>query len=126
MARVYIKGWARLRKEAIERAGGLCQKCNKDIAASGQIPEVNHIRAIIDGGDPEDPDNLECLCPDCHKPHTKAAVQRKAKIKRIQDKAAGKIKKWKRKIQSKPMSKFYRPVNPQNRNKPIGRRGKMA
>lgn len=126
MARKYIPGWAKARKEAIERSGGICAKCLKNIKAEGHTIEVNHKRAIIDGGDPLDQENLETLCHPCHKPHSAEVVKRNAKIKRVAAKHNGTFRKPKgRKVQSRPMSKFYRPVNPQNRNRPIGERGKM-
>lgn len=129
MARKYIPGWAKARKEAITRSCGICAKCGNDVIAIGQKIEVNHKRAIIDGGDPIDQDNLEVLCRDtCHRPHTAEVVKRNAKMARIKAKHEGtaKERKWKKKIQSRPMAKGYRPVNPKNRNKPIDRRGKMG
>lgn len=118
MARKYIPGWQRARREAIERAGGLCAKCGIDIVAAGQRPEVNHILALIDGGHETDQSNLECLCKNCHKPHTKEVIQRNAKAKRIAKKHRGEEKRWKRQWP-------YRPVNRANRNRPVEERGKM-
>lgn len=126
MARGYIKGWAKARRSAIERARGLCEICHIDIAASGYCIEVNHKIALIDGGHPTDPDNLDVRCPPCHKPHSTEVVKRNAKIKRVQAKHLGVFKKRSsRKIQSRPMAKAYRPVNWKNRNKPVSQRGKM-
>lgn len=127
MARAYIPGWAKARKEAIERSGGICAKCEKNIKAEGHTIEVNHIRALVDGGHPTDQENLETLCRPCHRPHSAEVVKRVAKQKRVAAKHNGTFRQPRgRKIQSRPMAKFYRPVNPANRNKPVDRRGKMS
>lgn len=128
MARKYIKGWAKARKEAIERSGGICAKCGQDIIAIGEKIEVNHITALVDGGDETDQGNLEVLCKStCHRPHTIEVVRRIAKQKRIKAKHEGtaKERKNKRKLQSRPMSNSYSPFNPKNRNRPVSERGKM-
>ena len=55
--------WRRLRAAIIERDLFQCCKCG--------IPpdrfEVDHIQAIADGGAVWDPDNLQTLCPSCHR-----------------------------------------------------------
>lgn len=129
MARKYIPGWSSARREAIRLSGGICAKCGCDVLASGRKIEVNHKRAIVDGGDPLDQENLEVLCKEiCHRSHSAEVVKRIAKQKRVQAKHEGTVKerKFKRKVQSRPMAKGYRPVNPANRNKPLDRRGKMS
>lgn len=127
MGRAYIPGWSKARKEAIDLANGLCDLCNIDIKASSQQIEVNHRRALVDGGHPTDQHNLQVLCPPCHRPHSAEVVRRNAKIARVKAKHEGtkKERKFKRKIQNRPMSKGYRPVDWKNRNRPIGERGKM-
>jgi hypothetical protein len=40
--------------------------------------EVNHIKAITEGGDPVDPSNFELLCLRCHRKHTKELAGRRA------------------------------------------------
>lgn len=127
MGRAYIPGWATARKEAVRISGGICAKCKKDIKAEGHTIEVNHKRALVDGGHPTDQENLEVLCRPCHRPHSAEVVKRNAKIKRVAAKHNGTFRQPKgRKVQSRPMSKAYRPVNPKNRDKPIDRRGKMG
>ncbi len=123
MARAYIKGWKKLRQQAIEAAEGKCALCRKDMEEERW--EVDHIRAIVDGGSPDDPSNLHAICSACHKPRTIAQIKRTAKIKRIVDKVAGKERKWKKKLQTKPMSKSYKPFNSKNRLRNPEDRGKM-
>jgi len=45
--------------------------------------EINHIVALVEGGAPLDPDNLETLCVPCHKKHTAALRRRLAKLKLV-------------------------------------------
>ena len=83
-----LRGWPPARKECIRRAEGKCARCRGPL---GKRPEVNHITAIAEGGDPLDQANLEALgtdCP-CHKQHTALLAARLAKAKRVAAKHGG-------------------------------------
>lgn len=59
------KGWAKLRKQVMDRDRWLCQPC----ARAGRITvatECDHITPICNGGN-DDPLNLQAICTDCHK-----------------------------------------------------------
>lgn len=53
--------WQRVRKTALFRDGGWCQRCKEKPAKL-----VDHIVEIKDGGDMWDLDNLQSLCDSCH------------------------------------------------------------
>lgn len=62
--RGYGTAWDKLRKVILTRDKHLCQACKR----KGRVKagnHVDHIKAKAKGGT-DDPDNLECLCPDCH------------------------------------------------------------
>lgn len=62
--------WARLRA-AVLRARPLCEHCQR----MGQIvvaTQVDHVRAIKDGGEPWARGNLQALCATCHSRKTNA------------------------------------------------------
>ncbi|MYK58478.1 MAG: HNH endonuclease, partial [Rhodospirillaceae bacterium] len=50
------------RRKALERARRRCERCG----ATGRL-EAHHRVPLAEGGAPRDPDNLEVLCPACHK-----------------------------------------------------------
>ena len=56
-------------------------------ASSGHLWELNHKKALAEGGDPIDPDNLEILCLKCHRKHTAALAKRLADERRAAKKA---------------------------------------
>ncbi|MCY4300949.1 MAG: HNH endonuclease signature motif containing protein [Aestuariivita sp.] len=60
---VYLKTrrWRNLRLQKLEM-NPLCERC--DVVTEAKV--VHHRRAINDGGDPWDMDNLESLCQTCH------------------------------------------------------------
>ena len=125
-SRPYIKGWKKARLECIRLANGICAVCGKDILAAAGIPEVNHILSVLEGGELTDQSNLACVCSDCHKKHTREVIRRRTKATRGAAKHEGTFRKVKgRKVQSRPMKKVYRPVDPKNRNRAPGERGKM-
>ncbi len=53
--------WAIVRRAALHRDAWRCQQCGR----AGRL-EVDHVRALEDGGDPWAPDNLQALCRRCH------------------------------------------------------------
>lgn len=67
--------WQRVRKAALFRDGGWCQRCKEKPAAL-----VDHIIEIKDGGDMWDLANLQALCDSCHNIKTREeAVKRDVK-----------------------------------------------
>ena len=58
--------WKRVRKIALVRDNGLCQRCETTNAEM-----VDHIVEIKDGGEPYVLDNLQSLCNRCHAIKTK-------------------------------------------------------
>ena len=57
--------------EVLERAGGICQHCEKEapfIRVSDNTPflEVHHMKSLSDGGE-DTIDNTIALCPNCHR-----------------------------------------------------------
>ncbi|MDY6818517.1 MAG: HNH endonuclease [Halobacteriales archaeon] len=71
----YGKGWARVRKKALERDDYRCVICGTTSAELGRNPDVHHIvavRAFIDSDDHRKAnahtlDNVVSLCIDCHR-----------------------------------------------------------
>lgn len=71
----YGQGWARVRKQALERDGYRCRVCQKSKSDIGRNPDVHHIvplRTFIesDKHEKEDAhtlDNVVSLCVDCHR-----------------------------------------------------------
>ena len=53
--------WATVRRMVLDRDGWRCQQCGR----AGKL-EVDHVRALEDGGDPYDMENLQTLCRSCH------------------------------------------------------------
>lgn len=53
--------WQRVRKQAKDRDGWRCRACGR----AGRL-EVDHVVAVIDGGEPYDLENLQTLCRGCH------------------------------------------------------------
>lgn len=72
--------WIALRSQYVAHQP-LCEHCLKDgLIVAGN--EVDHIREVIDGGDPWDWDNLQHLCHEHHRIKTgKEAVKRARKKK---------------------------------------------
>ena len=57
--------------EVLERANGICEKCNKPapfVRAKDNTPylEVHHIKMLADGGD-DTIENAIAVCPNCHR-----------------------------------------------------------
>lgn len=68
-----------------EAAGGKCACCGRKLK-SGDDWDIDHRIALENGGTDED-DNLQLLCPWCHKPKTADDHGQAAKGKRMAAKA---------------------------------------
>jgi len=58
------KEWQRVRKAALRRAGGKCEKCSSSLRL-----QVDHVIPVSQGGGNE-PGNVQVLCEVCHKRKT--------------------------------------------------------
>lgn len=79
----------KVKREAIERAGGRCQKCTA-VLKPGEA-EVDHILPLEMGGESVIA-NAQVLCKVCHKAKTAKDVRSIRKSDRARDKASGAIK----------------------------------
>lgn len=79
----------KVKREAIERAGGKCQKCAA-VLKPGEA-EVDHILPLEMGGESVIA-NAQTLCKVCHKAKTAKDVKGIRKSDRARDKASGAIK----------------------------------
>ena len=61
MAVYHGRRWRRLRLRVLRRDFYRCRECGL-----AGVLEVDHIRALADGGDEFDPANLQALCRGCH------------------------------------------------------------
>jgi len=65
MSRLYdTAAWKRLRKQQL-RAHPLCEDCLQ-FGIVRPATDVDHVRALKDGGEPLDPENLASRCHPCH------------------------------------------------------------
>ena len=62
--RGYGREWEKARAPIIARDKGLCQPCLRAGRAT-PFKEVDHLKPKHMGGT-DDPDNLQCICMDCH------------------------------------------------------------
>lgn len=64
-ARGYGAAWDKLRLQILERDHFLCQRC----ASAGRVREASHCDHRIPRakGGKDDADNLQSLCPECHR-----------------------------------------------------------
>jgi predicted restriction endonuclease len=66
--------WRMIRKGVIERDGGQCRLCGKDLSrAPSWLTEVHHVRPKREGGT-DHPSNLITLCIMCHRRITADAI----------------------------------------------------
>jgi hypothetical protein len=66
--------WRMIRKGVIERDGGRCRLCGKDLSkVPSWLTEVHHVRPRSEGGT-DRPSNLITLCVMCHKRITADAI----------------------------------------------------
>lgn len=84
----------------LNEQGNVCAECGGDFWILD--PAVfDHHQALIDGGH-NTWDNWRAIHREiCHKPKTKIEQQNIAKTRRIHKKAAGRKKKWQKKIENK-------------------------
>lgn len=61
--------WQSFRDKFLDEHGLFCDKCKKH-GEYGEF-QVDHIRAIINGGEEFNKNNLQVLCLNCHKKKTK-------------------------------------------------------
>jgi 5-methylcytosine-specific restriction enzyme A len=57
---------------------GCCAGCARKLAVAGERVEYDHRLALINGGENRE-SNIQALCPNCHKPKTRADVAIKSK-----------------------------------------------
>ena len=67
------KGWLIARTAAVERNGGICQKCGKVIGKSIPVHHIIPFREFDAKEEANSLENLICLCQSCHMKHEKAA-----------------------------------------------------
>jgi hypothetical protein len=64
------RAWRKVRSMVIERDGGCCHECGRDLSRFPPwYTEVHHIVPVISGGS-DHPGNLMTLCTECHGAHT--------------------------------------------------------
>lgn len=68
--RGYGRAWEKTRKAIIARDNAMCQPCLRQGRVT-PFAEVDHIKPKARGG-PDDNDNLQCICIDCHRAKTTA------------------------------------------------------
>ena len=74
-ARIYQDPrWRRTRDQARKLAQGRCTSCG----VRGQQLQADHVRPLVDGGQPFDVANVVMLCVDCHGRKTAADRARRA------------------------------------------------
>lgn len=66
-----LHDWNKVKKKIIERDKSICQICK----TKTEKPEVDHIKAIVNGGDEWDENNLRVLCHPCHKVKTRSDLR---------------------------------------------------
>lgn len=79
---------ARVRQRVFDREGGKCHICNQPIQAPGQKWDLDHVHALINGGENRET-NLKPAHRKCHKDKTAADVAEKAKVAAIRKKHLG-------------------------------------
>ena len=65
--------WGMHKKNIIKERGHRCEKCGVE----GKPIELDHITAIINGGDMWNKENLQLLCHQCHNKKTGADMRRR-------------------------------------------------
>ena len=71
--------WLKLRRAVLDQQP-LCVDC-QGRGILTLATDVDHILPISKGGDPTDPDNLQCLCASCHASKTQVDTGRVAYLK---------------------------------------------
>ncbi len=75
-----FKTWGSLREQALERDNYRCVECE----VKSKYLEVDHIKAIINGGDMWDINNLRTLCYPCHKKKTRLDLYKRKYVSKDQ------------------------------------------
>lgn len=99
----------RVRTRVVDRQDWLCAGCGRPLAAAGERVEIDHITALINGGENRE-SNLQALCGFCHAPKTRADVAEKSKTARRKAKRLG-FEKAKRKIPGSKGTGLRKPLN---------------
>ena len=60
-----FKTWTAIRKEVLKRDNNKCVLCGYN-----KVLEIDHIKAVVNGGEMWNYDNLRTLCKDCHNKKT--------------------------------------------------------
>jgi 5-methylcytosine-specific restriction protein A len=68
--------WMNIRARILKRDYGLCQAC-KRAGQIGLATQVDHIKALADGGTDDD-ENLQGICEPCHQMKTSAEAKARA------------------------------------------------
>jgi len=83
----HVKDWSWIRNEVFFRDNYTCQDCRRKLKVTGHDSEFfvteiqcDHIIPISLGGSMFDMDNLQTLCPDCHKKKTAKDISKLGKI----------------------------------------------
>lgn len=79
-SRGYGTAWDALRRHVLDRDQGWCQWC-KAQGAAVRATDVDHIQPKSEGGT-DMPENLQSLCPDCHKLKTQTDNRRQREKRR--------------------------------------------
>jgi len=75
--------WRMIRGGVIERDGGVCRLCGKDLSnVPSWLTEVHHIRPKCEGGT-DHPSNLVTLCVMCHRRITSEAASAESGVHRL-------------------------------------------
>ena len=81
----------KVRQRVFDRENGICHLCNQPIQAPGQKWDLDHVVAIINGGENRE-SNLKPAHRDCHKDKTARDVAEKAKTAKVRGKHIGAIR----------------------------------
>lgn len=82
---VKVSSWLDLRKKCFERDDWKCVKCGKQPTLVNTLI-ADHIKAIAIGGDEWDINNIQTLCPECHKIKTAIDAKKISKLREIEKK----------------------------------------
>ena len=108
---------SRVRQRVFDREGGKCHLCKQIIQAPGQKWDLDHVTAIINGGENREK-NLKPAHRKCHKDKTAADVAEKAKVAAIRGKHIGAIRP-KQTISSRGFDRKQRSPKPSLSPKPM-------
>jgi len=78
--------WSGIRESVWKRDGKKCVKCGRVLSLNDA--QIDHVVAIINGGDYFDKDNLQTLCKECHVRKTKQDIRKHRKLKLLDEKQA--------------------------------------